>query len=210
MTFNHPLKFMPHIDAKMIWLTSFLLISNSAMAIEEPKFTSIEKEGPFEIRIYAPKMIAEVSVTGNLQESSNKGFRAIADYIFGNNTAASGKQEKISMTAPVVMKAEPNNTKDFNNRWLMYFVMPSQYSHSSIPKPNNPYINLRDIGEKKVAVLKFSGLVNEGKMAKKTTELALWISSKKIRSLSNPELARYNPPWTLPFLRRNEIFIEIE
>ena len=201
---------MPHIDAKMIWLTSFLLISNSAMAIEEPKFTSIEKEGPFEIRAYAPKMIAEVSVTGNLRESSNKGFRSIADYIFGNNTAASGNQEKISMTAPVVMKAEPTNTKESSNRWLMYFVMPSQYTHSSIPKPNNPDVFLRAIGEKKVAVLKFSGLVNEEKVAKKTTELTLWITSKKLRPLSDPELARYNPPWTLPFLRRNEIMIEVE
>ncbi len=210
MTFDHPLKFMPHIDAKMIWLTSFLLISNSAMAIEEPKFTSIEKEGPFEIRVYAPKMIAEVSVTGNLQESSNKGFRSIADYIFGNNTAASGKQEKISMTAPVVMKAEPSNTKESSNRWLMYFVMPSQYTHSSIPKPNSPNVCLRDVAEKKVAVLKFSGLVNEEKIAKKTTELTLWITGKKLRPLSDPELARYNPPWTLPFLRRNEIMIEVE
>jgi hypothetical protein len=59
-------------------------------------------------------------------------------------------------------------------------------------------------------VLKFSGLVNEEKVAKKTTELTLWITSKKLRPLSDPELARYNPPWTLPFLRRNEIMIEVE
>ena len=160
MTFNRSLKFMAHLDPKMLWLTSFLLISNLAMAIEEPKFNLIEKEGSFEIRLYAPKMIAEVVVTGNLQESSNKGFRSIADYIFGNNTAASGTQEKISMTAPVVMKAETTSTKEANNGWRMYFVMPSQYSYLSIPKPNNPNVSLREIGEKKVAVLRFSGLVN--------------------------------------------------
>ena len=180
MTFNRSLKFMAHLDPKMLWLTSFLLISSLAMAIEEPKFNLIEKEGPFEIRLYAPKMIAEVVVTGNLQESSNKGFRSIADYIFGNNTAASGTQEKISMT------------------------------HSTIPRPNNPNISLREIGEKKVAVLRFSGLVNEEKIAKKTSELSQWMASKKLRPLTDPELARYNPPWTLPFLRRNEILIEVE
>ena len=210
MTFNRSLKFMAHIDPKMLWLTSFLLISNLAMAIEEPKFNLIEKEGSFEIRLYAPKMIAEVVVTGNLQESSNKGFRSIADYIFGNNTAASGTQEKISMTAPVVMKAETTSTKEANNGWRMYFVMPSQYSYLSIPKPNNPNVSLREIGEKKVAVLRFSGLVNEEKIAKKTRELTQWMVSKNLRPLSDPELARYNPPWTLPFLRRNEILIEVE
>ena len=210
MTFNRSLKFMAHIDPKMLWLTSFLLISSLAMAIEEPKFNLIEKEGPFEIRLYAPKMIAEVVVTGNLQESSNKGFRSIADYIFGNNTAASGTQEKISMTAPVVMKAETTSTKETNNGWRMYFVMPSQYTYSTIPRPNNPNVSLREIGQKKVAVLRFSGLVNEEKIAKKTRELMQWIASKNLRPLSDPELARYNPPWTLPFLRRNEILIEIE
>ena len=210
MTFNRSLKFMAHLDPKMLWLTSFLLISNLAMAIEEPKFNLIEKEGSFEIRLYAPKMIAEVVVTGNLQESSNKGFRSIADYIFGNNTAASGTQEKISMTAPVVMKAETTSTKETNNGWRMYFVMPSQYTYSTIPRPNNPNVSLREIGQKKVAVLRFSGLVNEEKIAKKTRELTQWMASKNLRPLSDPELARYNPPWTLPFLRRNEILIEIE
>jgi len=210
MTFNRSLKFMAHIDPKMLWLASFLLISNLAMAIEEPKFNLIEKEGAFEIRLYAPKMIAEVVVTGNLQESSNKGFRSIADYIFGNNTAASGTQEKISMTAPVVMKAETTSTKETNNGWRMYFVMPSQYTYSTIPRPNNPNVSLREIGQKKVAVLRFSGLVNEEKIAKKTRELTQWMASKNLRPLSDPELARYNPPWTLPFLRRNEIQIEIE
>ncbi len=180
------------------------------MAIEEPKFTRIEKDGAFEIRAYAPKMIAEVNVTGNLKNSSNKGFRSIADFIFGNNTASSGGAEKISMTAPVVMKANPSTLGKTNNEWVMYFVMPNQYTKSTIPQPKNPNVILRTVGEKKVAVLGFSGLVNEEKIALKATELNQWIANKKMNPLSGPELARYNPPWTLPFLRRNEILIEIE
>ena len=108
------------------------------------------------------------------------------------------------------MKAETTSTKEANNGWRMYFVMPSQYSYLSIPKPNNPNVSLREIGEKKVAVLRFSGLVNEEKIAKKTRELTQWMASKNLRPLSDPELARYNPPWTLPFFRRNEILIEVE
>lgn len=180
------------------------------MAIEEPKFTLIEKDGPFEIRLYAPKMIAEVSITGNLKDSSNKGFRLIANYIFGNNTDSSGTNKKISMTAPVVMRAEPKRAQESKKRWIMYFVMPSQYTRSTIPRPNNPNVILRDVGEKKLAVLRFSGLVNEEKIAGKAKKLREWVDTIKMNPLSPPELARYNPPWTLPFLRRNEVLMEIE
>lgn len=75
------------------------------MAIEEPKFTLLEKDQSFELRAYEPKLIAEVSLDGDLSEASRKGFKLIADFIFGNNTAQTGKSEKISMTAPVAVKS---------------------------------------------------------------------------------------------------------
>ncbi len=172
------------------------------MAIEEPKFKLLEKDKDFELRLYAPKIIAEVLVNGTLQESSSKGFRLIADFIFGNNTSQSGKSEKISMTAPVGVHQASNGCK-------VYFVMPSQYTLDTLPKPNNPLVNIKEIPEQKFAVIRFSGLVNEEKMRKKLSELDKWLASKKLKSIGNPELARYNPPWTLPFLRRNEVMVEI-
>ena len=187
------------------------------MAIEEPKFTLLEKDKDFELRLYAPKIIAEVLVNGTLQESSSKGFRLIADFIFGNNTAQSGKSENISMTAPISVEASaekismtaPVGVQQANDGWKVYFVMPSQYTLETLPKPNNPLVNIKQIPEQRFAMIRFSGLVNEEKMRKKVSELEKWLDSKKLKSIGQPELARYNPPWTLPFLRRNEVMLEI-
>jgi hypothetical protein len=195
-----------------------LIFSNFAMAIEEPKFTLLEKEESFELRAYQPKLIAEVLVDGDMSEASSKGFKLIADFIFGNNTAQFGKSEKISMTAPVAVKASaekismtaPVGLQQSNHGWRVYFVMPSQYTLQTLPKPNNSKVLIKQMSEQKFAVIRFSGLVGEEKMTQKEAELNQWIERKSLKVLSSPELARYNPPWTLPFLRRNEIMVEVE
>jgi len=94
-------------------------------------------------------MIAEVLVRGNLKQSSSNGFRSIADFIFGNNIASSGKAEKISMTAPVVMKPKSEILGEHINEWLMHFVMPSDYTNLTIPKPKNPNVKLRSIEKRR-------------------------------------------------------------
>jgi hypothetical protein len=195
-----------------------LIFSNIAMATEEPKFTLLEKDQAFELRAYAPKIIAEVVVDGDMREASSKGFRLIADFIFGNNTAQSGKSEKISMTTPVsiepraekISMTAPVGVQQANEGWKLYFVMPSQYDLETLPKPNNPLVSIKQTPSQKFAVIRFSGLVDEEKMAKKVVELTHWIESKNLKMISAPELARYNPPWTLPFLRRNEVMIAVD
>lgn len=190
------------------------------MAIEEPKYTVLEKSGDFELRAYAPMVIAETLVDGSLGEASSAGFKRIADYIFGNNTSQTGASEKISMTAPVGIAPEavdkksekismtaPVGMQKIADQWRMYFVMPSQYTLATLPKPNNPAVNLREIPASRVAVLRFFGLAGEEKTAYKTNELLAWLKNKQITPISAPELARYNPPWTLPFLRRNEVML---
>lgn len=201
-----------------------LLFANLAMAIEEPKFTVIEKSGDFELRSYAPRVVAETLVDGSLDEASGVGFSLIADYIFGNNTSRSlgnsGGSEKISMTAPVTMapKAEKDTSEKISmtapvsmqqsaGQWSMYFVMPSKYTLNTLPVPNNTAVTLRELPASRAAVLRFSGLAGEEKTAKKTAELLAWLTSKNITPIGTPELARYNPPWTLPFLRRNEVMV---
>jgi len=197
-----------------------LFFSNLAMAIEEPKYTLVEKSGAFELRAYAPKVLAETLVDGSLDAASSVGFRRIADYIFGNNTAHNGGNEKISMTAPVTMSAKsdkspsekismtaPVTMQQSDGKWRMYFVMPSQYTLSTLPTPNNPAVTLRELPATRMAAIRFSGLAGEEKTAKKTAELMAWLKSKNIVPIGEPELARYNPPWTLPFLRRNEVMV---
>lgn len=188
------------------------------MAIEEPKFEVLERTASFEMRQYAPLIVAEVLVDGDLDEASGKGFRLIADYIFGNNRAPDGGDEKIAMTAPVTVEpldhkiamTTPVTFQPESGKWQVRFVMPSQYTLSTLPVPNNTQVKLREVPGRKMAVVTFSGLAGESKTSKKTEELLSWLASKQLRPVGTPELARYNPPWTLPFLRRNEVMVECE
>ena len=192
-----------------------LFFAGTAMAIEEAKYTVIKKSDEFELRAYSPKILAETMVSGSMDEASGAGFRVIADYIFGNNTSTSGGNEKISMTAPVTIEPKsekismtaPVTMEQTGEQWRMHFVMPGQYTLAKLPKPNNPAVTLREVPASKYAVIRFSGFAGEDKIARKTADLITWLSSKGITPIGKPELSRYNPPWTLPFLRRNEVMI---
>jgi hypothetical protein len=187
-----------------------------AMATEEPKYTVLEKEPPFEIRSYAPMIVAEVEVDGDLDGASSQGFRLIAAYIFGQNQVS----EKIAMTAPVTVEEKvpqsakiamtaPVGIESKAGKWTVSFVMPAEYTMESIPKPINPQVQLRQIPAVKKAAISFTGFYNEQKVAEKTLELEQWMATRKLQPSGAPNFARYNPPWTLPFMRRNEVMINL-
>ncbi|WP_157049316.1 SOUL family heme-binding protein [Psychrobacter urativorans] len=197
------------------------------MATEEPNYTILVKTEDFELRRYDAQIVAQTWVTGDQDAASRQGFKILADYIFGNNVSYSGaaSSSKISMTAPVMMqpqavnenasKGEPSKIamtapvmmKQEDNKWRMQFIMPSHYTMQTLPKPNNPDITIAELPVKTYAVIKFSGLAGTQKVEAKTKELQTWMQSQKLVGTAEPELARYNPPWTLPFMRRNEIMI---
>ena len=183
-----------------LFLTSALLLSGAAMATEEPKYTVLKQTEDFELRRYDEQLVAQTWVTGDQDAASRAGFKILADYIFGNNSAANGKIRKISMTAPVSIQ----QTKD---KWRVQFTMPSQYTLQTLPKPNNPNIEIVEVPAQTYGVIKFSGLAGTEKVAAKTKELQSWMQAQNLTITGKPELARYNPPWTLPFMRRNEIMI---
>ena len=193
-----------------------LTLTGAAMATEEPKYSVLEKEPPFEIRSYAPLIIAEVQVDGDLDEASSQGFRLIAAYIFGQNQV----NQKIAMTAPVTVEDQvpksakiamtaPVGIESNAGRWTVSFVMPAEYSMETIPKPINPQVQLRQMPALKKAVIGFSGFYNAQKVAEKTLELEQWMRARNLSAAGAPNFARYNPPWTLPFMRRNEIMINL-
>jgi len=196
-----------------IALSLFLIGAPLAMAIEEPSYRVTEKAEPFEIREYSPLIVAQVEVPGDLSEASSAGFRLIANYIFGNNiavrdgglTTAEPAPEKIAMTVPVIAEG-----KGDQKTWLIQFVMPKQYTMDTLPKPNNPQVKLVPMGPQKLAVIRFTGFVGDDKVQEKTAELMAWIKSRNALPLGNPRLARYNPPWSIPWMRRNEILIPIQ
>ena len=210
-----------------VLLTSTLLISGAAMATEEPNYTILSQTEDFELRRYESQLVAQTWVSGDQNTASRTGFKILADYIFGNNTAPSGESSKISMTAPVAMQFEakqsenknggnesqkiamtaPVNMKENNGKWRVQFTMPSQYTMQTLPKPNNPDITIIEVPPQTYGVIKFSGLAGTEKVAAKTSELQSWMQAQKLTVTGTPELARYNPPWTLPFMRRNEVMI---
>tara|TARA_B110000503_G_scaffold115503_1_gene173859 strand:- start:782 stop:1408 length:627 start_codon:yes stop_codon:yes gene_type:complete len=195
-----------------------MMYSGLLMATEEPAFTLIKQSEPFELRLYAPRIIAETTVTGNMKKASSSGFKAIANFIFGNNQHPnSGQAENISMTAPVILQSSSivaftasNPANDGSEQtWQVSFFMPSQYNLESLPKPNNSAVKVRSLPASYAAVMRFSGFSGAEKVAENTQALQQWIAQQQLSILSTAQLARYNPPWSLPFARRNEIIIEV-
>jgi effector-binding domain-containing protein len=179
---------------------------------ETPSYKVIQKEKPIEIREYAPTILAEVRVAGERGKAINAGFRLLADYIFGNNvpkkaiamTAPVGQQrsEKIAMTAPVTQ------TKN-GDVWKVQFTMPSLYTLETLPKPNNPEVKTISKPSCRVVAIKFSGFWSESSLKKHLAQLEAFIHANDLKVVGDPTYAFYNPPWTLPFLRRNEIIYMI-
>ncbi|GHD26204.1 heme-binding protein [Psychrobacter glaciei] len=187
------------------------------MAVEEPDYTVISQSEDFELRRYDPQLVAQTLVTGDQKDASNKGFKVLADFIFGNNTAPTGGSGKISMTAPVKMQPSqeiamtaPVNMQQTDGKWRVRFVMPSQYTMQTLPKPNNPEVEIIEVPAQTYGVIKFSGFTGSSKVDDKTEELRTWMQSKNLTPTGDPELARYDTPWTLPFLRRNEVMIRYQ
>jgi hypothetical protein len=194
-------------------ILSCTFIGADAMAIEEPAFKSVLREGAFEVRDYAAVVVAEVTVSGDQKEAANKGFRLLAGYIFGGNkrrqsiamtapVAQAPANEKIAMTAPVTQIQNAGE-------WVVRFTMPSAYSMDTLPEPNDPKVQLRVLPPARYAVLRFSGLARKDDVAAKTTELEQLSASHQLRAIGPASLSQYNPPWTPWFMRRNEVMIPV-
>ncbi len=193
----------------------------SAMAIEEPRYEVSISQAPFELRHYAPILIAQTIVEGDMDTASNKGFRLIADFIFGNNLTANSEQAaKIAMTAPVTV--EPQSSKiamtapvtiepqlSSTQQWRIHFVMPSQYTLANIPKPKNSAVTLHELPSKYFVVHRYSGFNTVARVQEKTDEALAWAKQQSLKVVGTPQLSRYDPPWTLPMFRRNEIMVEV-
>jgi len=185
------------------------LVSN----VEQAKYELVESQDKIEIRNYSPMIVAEVEVSGERKEAINKGFRLIADYILGNNTT----KENVAMTSPVIQETSqkiamtsPVTQEGTEGKWKERFVMPASYTIDNLPKPNNTEVNLKNIPNKYFVVIRFSGLASQENLKENTDLLNAFIKEKNFKPISNETYAFYNPPWTIPILRRNEVMIEIE
>ena len=185
-------------------------------AIEEPAYTVLGKKTGYEIREYAPYIMAKTTVTGNYDEATTKGFRIIADYIFGNNT----KKESIAMTAPVLeskavsekiaMTVPVLETAAENNQRTIAFVLPAKYTLETLPTPNNTAVSFIEVPKRKVAVLTFTWYATEVRMETKKSLLQSYLKRDSLVAAGETETARYNPPFSMPLLLRNEVIIPIQ
>lgn len=175
------------------------MAGHSAVALEEPEYEVIAEAAGYEVRRYQPYVVAEVDVRGRSADS--QGFRTLASFIFGDNTAS----EKMQMTAPV-----ESRKADDSNDTTYAFVMESKYTLDTVPKPNDERIQLREKPSRVVAVLRFSGRWTDGNVAKHERELLSNLQADGITPLGKVELARYNSPFTPWFVRRNEVIVAVE
>lgn len=179
--------------------------------VEQPEYTVTTSDGAIEIRSYGPMIAAEATVEGERKAAINEGFRLIAAYIFGANTP----NAKIAMTAPeqqqrqTIAMTAPVTQQRNGDVWTVSFIMPKSWTLETLPTPTDPRVSLKPIPARRVAVIKFSGFASKEAIEARSDELRRYASEHKLSTSGEPILAFYNPPWTLPFFRRNEVMLEL-
>ncbi len=183
------------------------------MATEEAPYTVIKADKIFELRQYASQILAEIIVDGDLERAGSKAFRPLFRYISGDNKP----RVKITMTAPVsqelsgekISMTAPVSQLNVQGKWAVSFMMPASYSLENLPTPADPNIKLRPVAARRVAAVQYSGFWSEKRYMHYKQELEQWITANDLKVMGDPVWARYNPPFTPWFLRRNEILIPI-
>lgn len=198
------------------FMVSLFVLVSCASATEEIPYKVMEKDGKMEIRKYDSYLTASVSFESE-EELDKKGFRILADYIFGNNISMTSpvitEGEDIGMTAPVFTEGEdigmtsPVFTEE--NEYVMTFVMPSRYELETLPKPKDERIIIKEVPSKMMAAVRFNGRRTQERNSRFEKDLRLWLSEKGMSIVGNALYAGYNPPWTLPVFRRNEVLFEV-
>jgi hypothetical protein len=179
-------------------LFGLMLVGGSSMAksIEEPKYDLVYSAGSMEIRQYKASIQAVTKLAS--KKATTSGFQRLAGYIFGGNDDGAS----IAMTAPVQETLETNEP-------ALAFTMPSDYRYDALPDPNDDSVSIVEVPERTMAVISFSGWATSAKIGNYLTELEQQLLSHGLESIGYPMLNQYNPPWTPPFLRRNEVMVEI-
>ena len=197
-------------------LASLLVGACSVVGIrsgtEEPAFSVVAAAGAVEIRRYAARIAAETEVGGGEEAARNEGFRRLAGYIFGGNAG----RDRIAMTAPVAQAAgeriamtAPVAQHGAGGAWRIRFFMPARYTMETLPRPDDPRVVLVMVPEETVAVLRFSGLPRPEAVAERSAALLAALSAMPWSADGTVQAWFYDPPWTVPGLRRNEVSVRV-
>ena len=189
-----------------------VLATPTAMAIEEPRFEVLEKDGSFELREYSPYIVAETRVEASFEQAGSIAFQRLFRYISGNNVA----QQKIAMTAPVTqargekisMTAPVSQVAD-GDAYVVAFTLPSNYTLATAPRPLDPTVQIRQVPQQLIACWRYSGRWTASNYREQELLLRDRIKARRLITRGDPVLARYNPPFTPWFMRRNEVLIPV-
>ncbi len=176
---------------------------------ETPAYRVESQEGAIEVREYGGEIVAEVTVSGDRRSAINRGFRILAGYIFGGNSAS----DKIAMTTPVAQSAQPESIEmtspvaqsGSEGAWTIRFMMPSKYTLETLPEPRNESIRFRRTDPQRQIVLRFSGAPSEATLAERVAELRSAAEARGLSIAGDPVFYFYDSPFTLPWKRRNEV-----
>jgi hypothetical protein len=199
-----------HLRASILLV---MLSPGAVMAIEEPRYTVESKTASYEIRSYESVLIAETTIEASFDDAGNRAFRILADYIFGNNRS----KTKLAMTAPVTQQTPsekiamtaPVSQVHTIGGFLVQFTMPVGFTQATLPEPNDSRVHLREIPAHRVAVKAYTGSWSEAHYQRKLAELRSALKRDGVRTTGEPVFARFNSPFQIWFLRRNEIWIEV-
>jgi hypothetical protein len=175
---------------------------------ETPDYAVEEADGAVEIRTYPAHIAAEVTVTGSRDAAINAGFRILAGYIFGGNEASA----KVAMTTPVtqapsekIAMTTPVTQSGSDQGWTVRFMMPASYTLETLPKPRDARIRFVTTEPVRMVVLRFSGLPRTAALERRSEELRAWAKAKGLTLEGAPQFMFYDPPFRLPWSRRNEV-----
>ncbi|MDV6232408.1 heme-binding protein [Rhodococcus sp. NPDC079359] len=193
---------------------SVLSVVGIRVGTEEPPHTSRRLTDAVEIRRYSPRIAAQTTVDADEDEARQEGFRRLARYIFGGN----GGKQKVAMTAPVsqspadskkIAMTAPVSSTPGNDGWVVRFFMPAEWTMDTLPTPNDDRVTLTEVPAETVAVLRFSGGRSRDDVEPQMAALVEALRAHDIEMLGEPMTWFYDPPWTLPPLRRNEVVVAI-
>ena len=199
------------------WLLLGLLLGTGGSVfgeVKEASYTVERTDGIFQVRIYAPQVVAETVVDGTLEDAGNKAFRLLFNYISGANRS----KGKIAMTTPVAQQSEgekiamtsPVGQEALSNQWAVTFMMPPGYTLETLPEPTDGKVHLRAIPARRMAAVKYSGTWSRQRYELNLTKLRQWMKAERLEAIGDPIWARYNPPFTPWFLRRNEVLVPLQ
>jgi len=186
----------------------FALLAGQAVATPEPTYTMVKSEGDFALRDYPAQLAADLTLTG-ADASLNRAFRVLAEYIFTEYPTG-----KIGMTAPVTVNqpigmTAPVTTAQSQGQVYMRFFMPAHYTSATLPKPTDTRIKIVDIPARRVAVVRFSWWLSENAVAKQAARLRGWLAAQHLTPVGQLERQVFDDPFTLPWNRRNELWLEV-